>query len=140
MASLSLSPQLHFAELLGRPGPELAIIHVSLATTLGDMKDHRRAVSHYEQELRLRGGDALEVSRRAPGPTQGVGYRGAPRRSPSSASGLPPWSVGRGQARHPSASWGQPWELEPGVQPVQRVGSGPQAHPSSSCSRRPRPG
>lgn len=35
---------------------------MSLATTLGDMKDHHGAVSHYEQELRLRGGDALEVS------------------------------------------------------------------------------
>uniref|UniRef100_A0A8C0L8Z7 Tonsoku-like protein n=1 Tax=Canis lupus dingo TaxID=286419 RepID=A0A8C0L8Z7_CANLU len=62
-AAEAYQKQLHFAELLGRPGPELAIIHVSLATTLGDMKDHRRAVSHYEQELRLRGGDALEEAK-----------------------------------------------------------------------------
>ncbi|KAM5211078.1 tonsoku-like protein isoform 2-T2 [Hipposideros larvatus] len=52
--------QLDFAELLGRPGPELAVIHVSLAATLGDMKDHRRAVQHYEEELRLRDSNALE--------------------------------------------------------------------------------
>nr|XP_025727141.1 tonsoku-like protein [Callorhinus ursinus] len=62
-AAEAYQKQLHFAELLGRPGPELAIIHVSLATTWGDMKDHRRAVSHYEQELRLRGGDALEEAK-----------------------------------------------------------------------------
>ncbi|XP_019485672.1 PREDICTED: tonsoku-like protein [Hipposideros armiger] len=52
--------QLDFAELLGRPGPELAVIHVSLAATSGDMKDHRRAVQHYEEELRLRDSNALE--------------------------------------------------------------------------------
>lgn len=34
---------------------------MSLAATLGDMKDHRRAVHHYEEELRLRDGNALEV-------------------------------------------------------------------------------
>ncbi|XP_034868070.1 LOW QUALITY PROTEIN: tonsoku-like protein [Mirounga leonina] len=62
-AAEAYQKQLHFAELLGRPGPELAVIHVSLATTWGDMKDHRRAVSHYEQELRLRGGDALEEAK-----------------------------------------------------------------------------
>ncbi|XP_027456429.1 tonsoku-like protein [Zalophus californianus] len=62
-AAEAYQKQLRFAELLGRPGPELAIIHVSLATTWGDMKDHRRAVSHYEQELRLRGGDALEEAK-----------------------------------------------------------------------------
>lgn len=72
---LSLPPQLSFAELLSRPGPELAVIHVSLAATLGDMKDHRRAVSHYEQELRLRGGDALEVSQNGAQPHPGC--RGA---------------------------------------------------------------
>ncbi|XP_077022599.1 tonsoku-like protein isoform X2 [Tamandua tetradactyla] len=55
--------QLHFAELLDRPGPELAVIHVSLATTLGDMKDHRQAVCHYEQELRLRNGNPLEEAK-----------------------------------------------------------------------------
>ncbi|XP_049621606.1 tonsoku-like protein [Suncus etruscus] len=52
--------QLHLAELLNRPRPELAVIHVSLATTLGDMKDHRGAVHHYQEELRLRGGNAVE--------------------------------------------------------------------------------
>lgn len=57
-----LTLQLHFAELLNRPGVELAVIHVSLATTLGDMKDHRKAVHHYEEELRLRKGSALEVT------------------------------------------------------------------------------
>ncbi|XP_042779840.1 tonsoku-like protein isoform X4 [Panthera leo] len=62
-AAEAYQKQLYFAELLSRPGPELAVIHVSLAATLGDMKDHRRAVSHYEQELRLRGGDALEEAK-----------------------------------------------------------------------------
>ncbi|XP_029778912.1 tonsoku-like protein isoform X1 [Suricata suricatta] len=62
-AAEAYQKQLYFAELLGRPGPELAVIHVSLAATLGDMKEHRRAVSHYEQELRLRGGDALEEAK-----------------------------------------------------------------------------
>lgn len=57
-----LTLQLHFAELLNRPDVELAVIHVSLATTLGDMKDHRKAVHHYEEELRLRKGNALEVT------------------------------------------------------------------------------
>lgn len=54
--------QLHFAELLNRPDAELAVIHISLATTLWDMKDHRKAVHHYEEELRLRKGNALEVT------------------------------------------------------------------------------
>ncbi|XP_057592710.1 tonsoku-like protein isoform X2 [Hippopotamus amphibius kiboko] len=63
LASLSSPSQLRLAELLNRPGPELAVIHVSLATTLGDMKDHRQAVHHYEQELRLRGGNALEEAK-----------------------------------------------------------------------------
>lgn len=53
---------------------------MSLATTLGDMKDYRQAVSHYEQELRLRGGDALEVS--GDGIWSYPGCRGAPSRSP----------------------------------------------------------
>lgn len=69
-----LHPQLDFAELLDRPGPELAVIHVSLATTLGDMKDSRGAVHHYEEELRLREGNALEVSR---SPVPGVSAPGA---------------------------------------------------------------
>uniref|UniRef100_A0A8C9PVQ4 Tonsoku-like protein n=1 Tax=Spermophilus dauricus TaxID=99837 RepID=A0A8C9PVQ4_SPEDA len=52
--------QLHFAERLNRPDLELATIHVSLAATRADMKDYRQAVYHYEEELRLRNGNALE--------------------------------------------------------------------------------
>ncbi|XP_045142634.1 tonsoku-like protein [Echinops telfairi] len=59
-AAKAYQEQLHLAELLGRPGPELAVIHVSLATTWSDMKEPGRAVSHYEEELRLRGGNPLE--------------------------------------------------------------------------------
>ncbi|XP_054947136.1 tonsoku-like protein isoform X2 [Physeter macrocephalus] len=62
-AAAAYQKQLQFAELLNRPGPELAIIHVSLAATLGDMKDHRQAVHHYEEELRLRDGSALEEAK-----------------------------------------------------------------------------
>ncbi|XP_011373143.1 tonsoku-like protein [Pteropus vampyrus] len=62
-AAKAYQKQLQLAELLGRPGPELAIIHVSLAATLGDMKDHRQAVHHYEEELRLRDGSALEEAK-----------------------------------------------------------------------------
>uniref|UniRef100_A0A2R9AYP2 Tonsoku like, DNA repair protein n=1 Tax=Pan paniscus TaxID=9597 RepID=A0A2R9AYP2_PANPA len=60
-AAEAYQKQLRFAELLDRPGAERAIIHVSLATTLGDMKDHHGAVHHYEEELRLRSGNVLEV-------------------------------------------------------------------------------
>nr|XP_051684653.1 tonsoku-like protein isoform X2 [Oryctolagus cuniculus] len=59
-AAEAYQKQLHLAELLQRPGPELAVIHVSLATTLGDMKQHRQAEHHYREELRLRHGNALE--------------------------------------------------------------------------------
>ncbi|KAG3273358.1 tonsoku like, DNA repair protein, transcript variant X2 [Ictidomys tridecemlineatus] len=52
--------QLHFAERLNRPDLELATIHVSLAATRADMKDYHQAVYHYEEELRLRNGNALE--------------------------------------------------------------------------------
>ncbi|XP_005395946.1 PREDICTED: tonsoku-like protein isoform X2 [Chinchilla lanigera] len=62
-AAEAYQKQLHFAERLNRPDLELAIIHVSLATTLGDMKDHRQAVHHYEEELRLRKGNALEEAK-----------------------------------------------------------------------------
>nr|XP_031546329.1 tonsoku-like protein isoform X2 [Vicugna pacos] len=62
-AAKAYQKQLQLAELLRRPGPELAVIHVSLAATLGDMKDHRQAVRHYEEELRLRGGNALEEAK-----------------------------------------------------------------------------
>lgn len=90
LASLS-RPQLDFAEQLGRPGPELAVIHVSLAATLGDMKDHRRAVHHYEEELRLRDGNALEVS--------GGGAHRSLRLSPQLGTGTgTPTRSGRGWA------------------------------------------
>ncbi|CAH6791092.1 tonsoku-like protein [Phodopus roborovskii] len=62
-ASEAYQRQLHFAELLNRPDLELAVIHVSLATTLGDMKDYHKAVHHYEEELRLRKGNALEEAK-----------------------------------------------------------------------------
>ncbi|XP_078208900.1 tonsoku-like protein isoform X1 [Callithrix jacchus] len=62
-AAEAYQKQLHFAELLDRPGAERAIIHVSLATTLGDMKDHLGAVRHYEEELRLRSGNVLEEAK-----------------------------------------------------------------------------
>ncbi|XP_008832636.1 tonsoku-like protein isoform X2 [Nannospalax galili] len=62
-AAEAYQKQLHFAELLNRPDLELAVIHVSLATTLGDMKDHHQAVYHYEEELRLRKGNALEEAK-----------------------------------------------------------------------------
>ncbi|KAM4865019.1 tonsoku-like protein [Thomomys bottae] len=62
-AAEAYQKQLRVAEQLKRPDLELAIIHVSLATTLGDMKDHRQAVHHYEEELRLRKGNALEEAK-----------------------------------------------------------------------------
>ncbi|XP_015278310.1 PREDICTED: tonsoku-like protein [Gekko japonicus] len=52
--------QLQHAEALRRPGQELAVIHVSLAATFGDLKDHAQAVHHYQAELALRQGNALE--------------------------------------------------------------------------------
>uniref|UniRef100_A0A8B9M7D4 Tonsoku-like protein n=1 Tax=Accipiter nisus TaxID=211598 RepID=A0A8B9M7D4_9AVES len=52
--------QLSFAQALQRPAGELAVIHVSLATTFGDLRDHARAVHHYRQELALHRGNALE--------------------------------------------------------------------------------
>lgn len=112
------APQLRFAELLSRPGPELAVIHVSLAATLGDMKDHRQAVHHYEAELRLQEGNPLEVSGHGPIPPE------APlqdRHSRGWGTGVPCPSQG---GHLPSRVW------ERGLQP------------SSSCfsSRRPRPG
>ncbi|XP_027416208.1 tonsoku-like protein isoform X1 [Bos indicus x Bos taurus] len=62
-AAAAYQKQLRFAELLSRPGPELAVIHVSLAATLGDMKDHRQAVHHYEAELKLQEGNPLEEAK-----------------------------------------------------------------------------
>ncbi|XP_054023510.1 tonsoku-like protein [Dryobates pubescens] len=52
--------QLSLAQQLGRPPREVAVIHVSLATTFGDLKDYARAIHHYRQELALHRGDALE--------------------------------------------------------------------------------
>uniref|UniRef100_A0A8B9EN78 Tonsoku-like protein n=1 Tax=Anser cygnoides TaxID=8845 RepID=A0A8B9EN78_ANSCY len=52
-----------YAEALGRPAPELAAIHVSLATTFGDLQEPARAEHHYRQELALHRGDALEEGR-----------------------------------------------------------------------------
>nr|XP_020026568.1 tonsoku-like protein isoform X2 [Castor canadensis] len=62
-AAEAYQKQLHFAEQLNRPDVELAVIHVSLAATLGDMKDYHQAVHHYEEELRLRKGNALEEAK-----------------------------------------------------------------------------
>ncbi|XP_062424560.1 tonsoku-like protein [Rhea pennata] len=52
--------QLGYAEALRRPAQELAVIHVSLATTFGDLKEHAQAVHHYQEELALHQGNALE--------------------------------------------------------------------------------
>ncbi|KAE8599934.1 hypothetical protein XENTR_v10017403 [Xenopus tropicalis] len=52
--------QLNCAETLGRPERELAVIHVSLATTFTDLKDHVQAVKHYRAELELRKGNPSE--------------------------------------------------------------------------------
>ncbi|KAM6148285.1 tonsoku-like protein [Rhynchocyon petersi] len=62
-AAKAYQKQLHFAEVLGRPGPELAVIHVSLATTWSDMKEPCQAVHHYEEELKLRSGNPLEEAK-----------------------------------------------------------------------------
>ncbi|XP_059210047.1 tonsoku-like protein [Centropristis striata] len=52
--------QLKGAEALGKPARELAVIHVSLAATYTDLRQHSRAVEHYRQELALRQGSATE--------------------------------------------------------------------------------
>ncbi|XP_048338544.1 tonsoku-like protein [Sphaerodactylus townsendi] len=52
--------QLGHAEAAKRPAHELAVIHVSLAATFGDLKDHSQAVRHYQAELALRQGNPLE--------------------------------------------------------------------------------
>ncbi|XP_037747752.1 tonsoku-like protein isoform X1 [Chelonia mydas] len=52
--------QLRYAETLRRPEQELAVIHVSLAATYGDLKEHGQAVQHYQMELALRRGNPLE--------------------------------------------------------------------------------
>ncbi|XP_061700223.1 tonsoku-like protein [Syngnathoides biaculeatus] len=52
--------QLTLAEALGKPARELAVIHVSLATTFADLGRHSEAVGHYKQELTLRQGRPAE--------------------------------------------------------------------------------
>ncbi|KAI7804959.1 tonsoku-like protein, partial [Triplophysa rosa] len=52
--------QLACAEALDRPARELAVIHVSLAATHTDLRQHHRAVEHYRQELQLRQGNPNE--------------------------------------------------------------------------------
>uniref|UniRef100_A0A4W4H037 Tonsoku-like protein n=1 Tax=Electrophorus electricus TaxID=8005 RepID=A0A4W4H037_ELEEL len=54
--------QLSCAEALGKPAREQAVIHVSLAATHTDLRQHQRAVEHYRHELQLRQGNAKEVS------------------------------------------------------------------------------
>jgi len=53
--------QLKGAEALGKPARELAVIHVSLAATHTDLRQHSEAVEHYRQELALRQGSPAEV-------------------------------------------------------------------------------
>ncbi|XP_061551407.1 LOW QUALITY PROTEIN: tonsoku-like protein [Phycodurus eques] len=52
--------QLTGAEALGKPARELAVIHVSLATTFADLGRHSEAVGHYKQDLALRQGSPAE--------------------------------------------------------------------------------
>ncbi|XP_036928590.1 tonsoku-like protein [Acanthopagrus latus] len=52
--------QLRGAEALGKPARELAVIHVSLAVTYTDLRQHSKAVEHYRQELALRQGSSSE--------------------------------------------------------------------------------
>ncbi|XP_070776908.1 tonsoku-like protein [Enoplosus armatus] len=52
--------QLKGAEVLGKPARELAVIHVSLAATYTDLRQHSKAVEHYRQELALRQGSPTE--------------------------------------------------------------------------------
>ncbi|XP_035466403.1 tonsoku-like protein isoform X2 [Scophthalmus maximus] len=55
--------QLKGAEALGKAARELAVIHVSLAATYTDLRQHDRAVEHYRQELALRQGSSSEECR-----------------------------------------------------------------------------
>uniref|UniRef100_A0A8C5WPD0 Tonsoku-like protein n=1 Tax=Laticauda laticaudata TaxID=8630 RepID=A0A8C5WPD0_LATLA len=59
-AAEAYEKQLGHAQTLGRTEQELAVIHVSLAATYGDLRDHVRAVQHYQAELALRRGNPLE--------------------------------------------------------------------------------
>lgn len=42
----------------------MAVIHVSLAATYSDLRQHNRALEHYRHELKLREGNPKEVPRR----------------------------------------------------------------------------
>lgn len=53
--------QLSCAEELGKPARELAVIHVSLAATYSDLRQHNKALEHYRHELKLREGNPKEV-------------------------------------------------------------------------------
>ncbi|XP_072221759.1 tonsoku-like protein [Leuresthes tenuis] len=52
--------QLRGAEAMGKPARELAVIHVSLAATYTDLRQHNKAVEHYRKELALRQGSPTE--------------------------------------------------------------------------------
>uniref|UniRef100_A0A674H0Q6 Uncharacterized protein n=1 Tax=Taeniopygia guttata TaxID=59729 RepID=A0A674H0Q6_TAEGU len=52
--------QLELAEAAALPGRDLAVIHVSLATTFRDLGQHSRALEHFQRELELRNGEPLE--------------------------------------------------------------------------------
>ncbi|XP_041040487.1 tonsoku-like protein isoform X1 [Carcharodon carcharias] len=52
--------QLKYAEVLRKPDRELAVIHVSLATTFADLRDYEHSIEHYEAELVLRKGNPKE--------------------------------------------------------------------------------
>ncbi|XP_047467921.1 tonsoku-like protein [Mugil cephalus] len=56
----SYHAQLKAAEALGKPARELAVIHVSLAATYTDLRQHGKAVEHYRRELALRQGSSTE--------------------------------------------------------------------------------
>nr|XP_041569969.1 tonsoku-like protein [Taeniopygia guttata] len=55
--------QLELAEAAALPGRDLAVIHVSLATTFRDLGQHSRALEHFQRELELRNGEPLESCR-----------------------------------------------------------------------------
>lgn len=56
----SYQAQLSGAQSLGKPARELSAIHVSLAATYTDLKQHKKAVEHYRKELALREGSPVE--------------------------------------------------------------------------------
>ncbi|KAI5616670.1 tonsoku-like protein, partial [Silurus asotus] len=56
----SYRTQLSCAEKLGKPARELAVIHVSLAATYTDLRQHNKALEHYRHELKLRDGNPKE--------------------------------------------------------------------------------